>query len=139
RVGDRPVALADEYAHKAATVDLTVLRRRAHPALASSIRRNQRGWQALAHLNERALSSVHDHVTAADGARRVHLDRGDVSTPGIAAATPGKAVVVGGESGVGKTAHVLGSATAEPEATQAGLMHLRHLPGTTLGFGSSLR
>ena len=138
RLCDRLVALADEYAPKAATVDLTLLRRRAHPALASSIRRNQRGWQALAHLHERALSSVHDHVTAADGARRVHLDRGDVSTPVIAAATPGMAVVVGGESGVGKSALVLGAATADPEAAQAVLINLRHLPGTTVELESLL-
>ena len=140
RLRDRLVALADEYAPKAATVDLTVLRRGAHTALDSSIRRNQHGWQALAHLNERALSSVHDTINAADGARYVHIDRRDVAAPVMATVTTGTAVVAHGESGVGKSALVLGAATsaatANPDATQTVCINLRHLPGTTLEFES---
>ena len=142
RLRDRLVALADEYPPKAATVDLTVLRRGAHTALDSSIRRNQRGWQALAHANERALSSVHDAISAADGARRVHIDRRDVAASVMATATTGTAVVAHGESGVGKSALVLGAATsaatADSDATQAVCINLRHLPGTTLEFESLL-
>ena len=142
RLRDRLVALADEYPPKAATVDLTVLRRGAHTALDSSIRRNQHGWQALAHANERALSSVHDAINAADGARRVHIDRRDVAASVMAAARTGTAVVAHGESGVGKSALVLGAATsagtADPNATQAVCINLRQLPGTTLEFESLL-
>ncbi len=142
RLRDRLLALADEYPPKAATVDLTVLRRDAHTALDSSIRRNQHGWQALAHVNDRALSSVHDAINAADGARRVHIDRRDVAAPVIATATTGTAVVAHGESGVGKSALVLGAATsaatADPDATQVVCINLRHLPGTTLEFESLL-
>lgn len=142
RLRDRLVALADDYSPKAATVDLTVLRRDAHTALDSSIRRNQHGWQALAHVNERALSSVHDDINAADGARRVHIDRRDVAASVMATATTGTAVVAHGESGVGKSALVIGAATsaatADADAMQAVCINLRHLPGTTLEFESLL-
>src|SRR5439155_6445013 len=73
RLRDRLVTLADDYAPKAATVNLTMLRRDAYAALDSSVRHNQQGWQILGHLHERALSAVRYAVTAADGARRVHL------------------------------------------------------------------
>lgn len=141
RLRDRLVALADEYPTKAATVDFTILRRSAHTAIDSSVRRNQHGWEALGHLNQRAMSSVHGHITAGDGARRLHIDRGDVATRVIESATTGKAVVVHGESGVGKSALVLGAptvATAGPDGAQAVRINLRHLPRTTLEFESLL-
>src|SRR5207247_3759618 len=58
--------------------------------------------------------------------------------PVIAAATTGKAVVVHGESGVGKSALVLAAATAERNATQAVCINLRHLPNITVEFESLL-
>src|SRR5206468_9212298 len=139
RLRDRLVALADDYAPKAATVNLTMLGRDVHSALDSSVRRNQRGWQVLAHLHERALSSVRYDVTAPDGVRRVHLDRSDVSMPAIAATTTSMAVVIHGESGAGKSALVLAAATADRDATQAVCINLRHLPSTTVEFESLLR
>ncbi len=138
RLRDRLVALANEYPVNAATVDLTVLRRGAHSALDSSIRRNQQGWQALAHLNKQALSSVHHDITGADGSRRVHVDRRDVAAPVIASASTDTAVVVHGESGVGKSALVFRAATSaeagDPGSPQVVCTNLRHLPGTTLEF-----
>src|SRR5206468_5417905 len=104
----------------------------------SSVRRNQRGWQVLAHLHERALSSVRYDVTAPDGVRRVPLDRSDVSMPPIAATTTSMAVVIHGESGAGKSALVLAAATADRDATQAVCINLRHLPSTTVEFESLL-
>ncbi len=137
RLRDRLVALANEYPQRAATVDLTVLRRGGHTALDWSVRRNQHGWQALGHLNDRALSSIHDHITASDGARRLHLDRGDIATRVIESATTAKAVVVYGESGTGKSALVLG-AGPHPDVTHVVRINLRHLPRTTLEFESLL-
>jgi hypothetical protein len=93
----------------------------------------------LAHLHERALSSVRYDVAAADGVRRVHLDRRDISIPAIAAATTGMAVVVHGESGVGKSSLVSAAATADRDATQAVCINLRHLPSTTVEFEALLR
>jgi hypothetical protein len=141
RLRDRLVALANEYPPKAATVDLKVLRRGAHVALDSSIRRSQQGWQALRHLNEQALSAVHEDITSGDGARHVHIDRRDVATPMLESAAPGMAVVVHGESGVGKSALVLGAASDaanDPVSGQTVCINLRHLPPTTLAFESLL-
>ena len=138
RLRDRLVALANEYPTKAAVVDLTVLRRDAHTALDSSLRRHKQGWRALDHLNDRARSSVQDHITTGDGARRLHLDRRDVATPIIKSATSITAVVAHGESGVGKSALVFGAATGDPAATQAVCINLRHVPRTTLEFESIL-
>jgi hypothetical protein len=115
-----------------------MLRRDAHAALDSSVRRNQRGWHVLAHLHERALSSVRYDVTAVDGVRRLHLDRSDISMPAVGAGKAGKAVVVHGESGVGKSALVLAAATTQPNATQAVCINLRQLPNTTVEFESLL-
>jgi len=142
RLRDRLVVLADEYAPKAATVDLTVLRRAAHNAIEATTRRNEKGWQALAHLNDRALSSVRRDIRSADGARQVHIDRRDIADLIIASAATGTAVLAYGESGVGKSALVLHAATfaatADPDAVQVLLANLRHLPRTTLEFESLL-
>jgi hypothetical protein len=137
RLRDRLVALADEYSPRAATVDLTVLRRGAHATLDSSVRHNQKGWHALNHLNDRALSSIQDHITASDGLRHLHLDRGNIAMNAIESATTGTAVVVCGESGVGKSAIVL-SARVDSDVTDVIRINLRHLPRTTLEFESLL-
>lgn len=141
RLRDRLVALADGYPPTAATVDLTALRRAAHGALDVSVRRHEQGWQALTHLHERALSTVGDQISSADGTRRLRLERGDVGTSLLAEAMTAAGVVVHSESGVGKSALVLGAVSAartEPEATQAVVINLRHLPASTLEFESLL-
>jgi hypothetical protein len=142
RLRDRLAALAAEYAPTAATVDLALLRRGAHPALDPTVRRNSQGWNALDHLNERALSSVNDVVASSDGTRGVHIDRGDVAEALLGLAKTGAAVVAHGDSGVGKSALVLfastTAATADPDATQVICIDLRHLPGTTIEFESIL-
>ena len=71
---DRLVALADEYPPKAATVNLSMLRRDAHTALDSAKRRHRQGWQALGHLHARA-TAVRDHIASDDGSRTLQLDR----------------------------------------------------------------
>ena len=53
---DRLVALANEYAPSAATVDLSALRRAAHATLDTATRRHKQGWKALDHLNQRGRS-----------------------------------------------------------------------------------
>ena len=137
RLRDRLVALADEYSPRAATVDLTVLRRGAHSTLDTSVRRNQKGWQALEHLNARAMSSIRDDIVANDGARRLHIDRGEIASQAIESATIGTAVVIYGESGVGKSAIVL-AARPDADVTHVSRVNLRHLPRTTLEFESLL-
>jgi hypothetical protein len=59
RLRDRLVALAAEFPPKAATVDLTLLRRETHTLLDAAVRRHRQGWQVLDHLHARVLASVH--------------------------------------------------------------------------------
>jgi DNA-binding transcriptional ArsR family regulator len=137
RLRDRLVALADEYPPKAATVDLSLLQRDAHQALDSTTRRHGRGWQALAHLHARAIASVRHEIVSGDGSRTIHLDRGDAAAELLAAAGSATAAVVAhGDSGVGKSALVIGAVTgaasSDPDGTEALCINLRHLPTTTL-------
>jgi hypothetical protein len=143
RLRDRLVALADEYPPKAATVDLSLLRRDAHPVLNTKTRRHERGWQALDHLHTRAVASVRDQIVSGDGRRSIHLDRGDAIVELLAIVeSTNAAVVAHGDSGVGKSALVLqaatGAASADVDRTQALCVNLRHLPTTTLEFESFL-
>lgn len=132
---DRLVALAQEYPSKAATIDLTLLRRDAHAALETTVRRHRRGWQALNHLHDRALASVRHDVCSRDGIRKCHVDREQSAAALLTAIADGLATVVHGESGVGKSAMAL-SAIANPitgvHDQQAVCINLRHLPSTTL-------
>ena len=138
---DRLVALADEYPPKAATVNLSMLRRDAHTALDSEKRRHRKGWQALGHLHSRA-TAVRDHITSDDGSRTLRLDRGRAATELLALAGPTAAVVAYGDSGVGKSALAVAAAAdaavRAPDATQALCVNLRHLPATSLTLEAHL-
>ena len=143
RLRDRLVALADEYPPKAATVDLSLLRRDAHQALDHATRRHRQGWQALAHLHTRATASVRNDIASGDGNRTIHLDRSGAAAELLAAAGSATAAVVAhGDSGVGKSALVIGAATGaaakDPDTTQALCINLRHFPPTTLALESFL-
>ena len=141
RLRDRLVALAGEYSPAAARVDLMLLRRDAHLSLDATARRNQQGWQRLDHLHQRALSSVRDEITAGDD-RRLRLDRSDEAASLLAKATESPAMVVSGESGVGKSALVLLSLTAaadaEPDLLQVVCINLRQVPTLTVQLESVL-
>ena len=143
RLRDRLVALADEYPPKAATVDLSLLRRDAHQALDSAARRHRQGWQALGHLHTQATASVRDEIASGDGSRTIHLDRSDAAAELLALIGSATAAVVAhGDSGVGKSALVIGATTgaasSDPDTTQAVCINLRHLPPTTLAFEAFL-
>ena len=142
RLRDRLVTLASEYSPRSARVDLTLLRRDAHAMLDPTTRRHQRGWQALDHLHRGALASVRDEITASDGARRVRLDRNATAAGLIATAGDATAVVVSGESGVGKSAlAVLGltaAGEAGPDSVQTLCVNLRQVPKLTVEFEATL-
>lgn len=143
RLRDRLVALANEYPPKAATVDLSLLRRDMHQVIDATTRRHRQGLQALAHLHDRSLGSVRDQIAAGDGSRTIHLDRSDAAAALLAVARSANAPIVAhGESGVGKSALVVraatGAASSDPDTTQALCIHLRHLPTTTLALESFL-
>lgn len=136
RLRDRLATLASEYAPKAADVDLSLLRRDAHEALDASVRRYKQGWATLAHLKNGAVAAVRAEIESSDGSRCLHLERDELSHGLLITATSGGAVLVHGESGVGKSALVISTLTnaeaVAPKATQAIIINLRHLPGTTL-------
>ena len=142
RLRDRFVALADEYPPKAATIDRRILRRDAHQVLDTTVRRHRQGWRALGHLHARAVASVRDDITSADGTRTVQIDRGDAAAELLAVASSNVAVVAYGESGVGKSSLVvrsaIGEASRDPDRTQTLCVNLRHLPTTTLEFEAFL-
>ena len=137
---DRLVALTAEYSPRSAHVDLSMLRRDAHAVLDPTARRHQ-GWQALDHLHRRALASVRNEVKENDGDRCVRLDRSAAATALIEALAGAAAVVVGGESGVGKSALALGLAgteTADAERVQTLCVNLRHVHKLTVEFERNL-
>ena len=153
---DRLLTLADEWAPVAASVNVSMLRRRVHDLLDSAAGRHRAGWRALELLGVEARRAVGDQIVSADGARRVRLDRDDVTASLTTAVGSAAAVVVHGESGVGKSAVALGllaaTGLAEPEGrpdpegedgqnaeTQVVCMNLRHLPATVLQFEAALR
>ncbi|MEU9136915.1 hypothetical protein AB0D33_13255 [Streptomyces sp. NPDC048404] len=140
RLLERLVALADEYPPKAATVDLSLLRRDAHQVLDSSTRRHRQGWSALGHLHERALASVRDEIATEDS-RTVHLDRSDTARQLLQLVESPAAVVAHGDSGVGKSALVvrtLADAAQDPDSMQVACINLRDLPSTTVELESVL-
>ena len=139
RLRDRLLVLASDYSPRSARVDLTLLRRDAHVALDPNFRRHQQGWQVLDHLHRRAIDSVRDEITDSGGVRRLSLDRTDAAAGLVATAVYAEAVVVGGESGVGKSALALQSLSAgDPDTVQALCINLRQVHKLTVEFESIL-
>ena len=135
---DRLVALASDYSPKAARVDPTLLRRDVHEVLNPNVRRYEKGWRVLKHLHDEALGAVRGEIVADDGARRMALDRSDAMKELVATVAETEAVLVSGDSGVGKSALTLLSlatpSEADPESTQALCISLRHVPELTVDF-----
>lgn len=139
---DRLVALASDYSPRAARVDLTLLRRDAYDVIDSEPRRHKQGWSALDHLHEMALNSVRDEIASSDGARRLSLDRSDTTRALISTVSDAAAVLVSGDSGVGKSAFTLLSLTALSAEDSGGVqilcVNLRHVPKLTLDVEGEL-
>ena len=142
RLRDRLVVMAGEYSPNAARVDLTMLRRDTHGMLDASKRRHHKGWSVLSHLHEAAIRSVRTEITTVDGDRSASLDRSDAVKELVATSTDAEAVLVSGDSGVGKSALTLLSFTSAPEvgseSTQTLCINLRNVPTETVTFESTL-
>ena len=139
---DTLVVLAGEYAPKAARVNLTILRRDTHALLNDVVRRNQQGWSVLDHLHQRALLSVRNELVTVDGRRKVSLDRDTEGTSIVELVKESAAIIVSGDSGVGKSALALSSITTaserQPEVMQVLCLNLRHLPAFTVDLEGRL-
>ena len=142
RLRDRLVVLAGEYFPVSARVDLTLLRRDAHEVLNHGVRRHHQGRQVLDHLHSNALKQVRNEIATTDGTRRVSLDRSNAARELVETAADSAAVLVSGDSGVGKSTITLLSLTAacaaDPQAIQALCINLRHVPKLTVDFESKL-
>ena len=139
---DRLVALASDYSPKAARIDLTLLRRDAYDVIDSELRHHEQGWRALNNLHETALNSVRDEIASNDGTRRLSLDRSDTTRALISAVSDAAAVLVSGDSGVGKSALTLLSLTslsaADSDGAQVLCINLRHVPKLPFDFEDRL-
>ena len=139
---DQLAALTSDYAPKAARVDLTVLRRDAHLQINPTTRHSKDGWRLLDRLHDRALTSVRAEITSYDGARQVRLDRSKEATELVNLAKEAGAVLVTGESGVGKSSLAVLSLTAaseaDPDSLQVLCVNLRQIPKLPVEFEARL-
>ncbi len=142
RLRDRLVALVNEYSPSAAQVNLTMLRRHSHTLLDPRTRQHKHGWQTLNSIHRRAHESVRAEITSGDGGRSMCLDRNAAAMELVNAVSGAEAVVVSGESGVGKSAlAVLGltaAADAEPDRLQAVCINLRQVPRLAITLEGTL-
>ena len=142
RLRDRLVTLASEYAPKAARVDLVLLRRDTHTQINPAKRHNERAWRILDRLHQAALASVRAEITSSDGTRKVRLDRSKVAAKLVNLAKEAAAVVVTGESGVGKSALALlgltAASEADPNSLQVFCVNLRQVPRKPVEFEATL-
>ncbi len=142
RLRDQLVALASEYSPSAAQVDLTMLRRDSHALLDPTARRHRHGWRMLNGIDRRARESVRAEIASGDGGRSMCLDRNAAAMELVKTASGSEAVIVSGESGVGKSAlAVLGLAAvadAEPDRLQAICIDLRQVPSLAITIEETL-
>lgn len=136
---DRLVALANDYAPAAAEVALNNLRRDVHDLLDTTKRRH-RGWRTLDSIHTQACDWVRGQVTGPDG-RSVRLDRTAATARLRDAVSGAEAVVVSGESGVGKSALVVLAFADDDSKThhsQSVVVNLRQLPDVGLSLETAL-
>ena len=142
RLRDRLVALANEYAPKAARVDLVILRRDTHLLINPAKRHRESAWLILDRLHQAALASVRAEITSGDGIRKVRLDRSELAAKLVNLTKEAVAVVVTGESGVGKSALALlglaAASKADPDSLQVFCVNLRHIPQKPVEFEATL-
>ncbi len=129
---DHLVALASDYSPRAAHIDLMKVRRDSHVLLDATVRRHKQGWERLRSLGKQARDSVQTEITTGDGGRSMRLDRDAAAKELLEVVSDAEAVVVSGESGVGKSAlAVVGLAEiadAERDRMQVVCINLRHVP-----------
>ena len=137
---DRFAALASEYSPKSAHVDLTMLRRDVHTLIDSTKRHHEHGWRILDHLHRGALTSVRSDIASRDGTRQVRLDRSAATVELVKVTTDADAVVVSGESGVGKSSLAFLSLanTEAADDSQVLCINLRQIPKLSVEFETTL-
>jgi hypothetical protein len=139
---DRLEVLAAQYSPRAAAVDQTMLRRDVHALLEDTRSRTSAAWQLLEQLQHQARAGVRDHVGFGRGDAQLHLDRTSEAQAVIAAAQNADALIVSGESGVGKSALVLDAIASAEKASKGEMqlvwLNLRQLPERSFELTSQL-
>lgn len=139
-VRDRLGVLAADYAPSAALINMNVLRRDAHNVVAPTTRRHDTAWRTLGSLHDQAISAVRSQVTSSDGTSNVHIDRSATIAELHALIAAHSAVILHGESGVGKSALMaeFTAADGDHDEFQALVINLRQLPATAIELESAL-
>ncbi|WP_369044659.1 hypothetical protein [Sinomonas sp. P10A9] len=138
-VRDRLGVLAAEYAPKAADIELDLLRRDTHDVVASTTRRHDAAWRMLNSLHEQAVAAVRSRVTSSSGRNEVHIDRSATIAELRTLTRTKPAVIIHGQSGVGKSALMVEFASAvKRDGAQALVINLRHLPTTPIELERAL-
>ena len=139
---DRLAFLAGEYSPRAARVDLAILRRDTHSLLDPTIRRHPRGWQKLGGIHRRARDSLRGEISSGDGGRSLCLDRNTAVAELLGTLSGAEAVLVSGESGVGKSALAVSRLPAvldeEPDRVQVLCINLRQIPRLGIDLETAL-
>lgn len=139
---DRLIFLASEYSPKAARVDLAMVRRDSHALLDTTLRLHKGAWRTLKLVDQLARESVRTEITEADDGRSLRLDRKDAVAALIETVSGAEAVVVSGESGVGKSALAVSGITtlahAEQDQLQAVCVNLRDIPDLVITLEETL-
>lgn len=129
---DRLFELASSYPSRAAKVDLRMLRRDTHELLDFTRRLHQHGWQRLNSIDQQAREAVRSEIAENDSNRHVHLDQSDQVREIIERISNTEALIISGESGVGKSAlavlELASVADADSKTLQILRMNLRHIP-----------
>jgi hypothetical protein len=129
---DRLESLVASYAPDAADVDLTVLRRGAHEMLHVGRRRRAAAWEELCRLDADARGAVRNSIGIGPAPGPVHVPRRGPTSKIREELRASGAVLVYGESGVGKSALVLGeladAAASDPASYEVVRLNLRLLP-----------
>lgn len=139
---DRLEILAAQYSPRAAVVDQTMLRRDVHTLIGDARSGTSEAWQLLNQLQQQARAGIRDHVGFDQGDARLHLDRTSDAQAVIALAQDADALVVTGESGVGKSALVLDAITSAERARKSEMqlvwLNLRQLPERSFDLTAQL-
>jgi hypothetical protein len=139
---ERLETLAAQYVPSAATVDRSLLRRDVHALLEYGRRQHRDAWELLEHLHQQARAAVRHRIGDDTAGASGQLDRGGDRQAFMTAAAAGNATIVSGDSGVGKSALVLGAAGAAAEASGGEMevlcLNLRQLPESSFDLVSRL-
>ncbi|MFI1381819.1 hypothetical protein [Embleya sp. NPDC020886] len=145
-VRDRLEVEATRYDATGAVVDLKVLRRDIHVVLDSAATRSRHAWSVLAEQRKLAVAAVRTTIGDESSGGPVKISfaarREQLAEALREAGTHASALLVSGESGIGKSASTLSAIAefeaADPAGFQAVVVNFRGLPQSSLELRAAL-